>query len=159
MIQITNSGLIESIKAVAGQDFDSYGCRVRNPRITARQSIEIADYIVELEQERNELAAQVERLRKFIMDQTSQPECCHRPDGDPETGPICCGSPDFTWPDDVVAVLSETPSAALEALKAQWKSEAVDCCEKEVTASVNVLLKPHIAGVFAVIRQRTQEPR
>jgi len=45
------------------------------------------------------------------------------------------------------------------ALKSQWQAEAVNHCEKEVTASVNVLLKPHIAGVFAVIRQRTQEPR
>lgn len=108
-----------------------------------------------LVQQRNELAAQVERLRNFIMDQTAQPECCNFPYVDPETGPICCGSPELAWPDDVVAVLSETPPAALAALKAQWQAEAVDCCEKEVMASVNVLLKPHIAGVFAVIRQRT----
>ena len=49
----------------AGQDFDSRDCRVTNPHITARESIEIADYIAELEAERDALAAQVEQLREF----------------------------------------------------------------------------------------------
>lgn len=65
MIQ-NGSGLIERIKAVAGQDFNSYGCRVRNPHITARQSIEIADYIVALERERNELEEKVGQLQQHI---------------------------------------------------------------------------------------------
>lgn len=40
----------------AGQDFDSRDCRVTNPHITARESIELADYIAALEAERDALA-------------------------------------------------------------------------------------------------------
>lgn len=36
------------IATAAGQKFGDPSCRVRNPRITARESIEIADYIVAL---------------------------------------------------------------------------------------------------------------
>ena len=37
---------IKRLTNVAGQDFDSSKCRVRSPHITARDSIEIGDYIV-----------------------------------------------------------------------------------------------------------------
>ncbi len=98
------SGLIERIKAVAGQDFDSYSCRVRNPHITARQSIEIADYIVVLERERNELAARVERLRGIVVSYYT-------------TG-VCVS--------DVKNILAETQPAALTAIKAQWQAEVTN---------------------------------
>ena len=88
----------------------------------------------QLEKERDELAAQVERLRKLVMDKTAQPVCCNRPYSDNQAAHICCGSPDFTWPDDVVAVLSETPPAALTALKAQWQAEALECCVESMRA-------------------------
>jgi hypothetical protein len=37
---------IKRLTDVAGQDFTSPKCRVRSPHITARESIEIGDYIV-----------------------------------------------------------------------------------------------------------------
>lgn len=46
--------VIERLKTVAGEDFNSRECRVTNPRITARESIEIANYIVKLENELSE---------------------------------------------------------------------------------------------------------
>ena len=95
------------------------------PHVTVEQVLALRDAAIELEQERDELAAQVERLRKLIMDKTAQLRCCNSPYYDNETSPICCGTPDFTWPDDVVSVLSETPPAALAALKAQWQADAV----------------------------------
>ena len=33
------------LEQCAGQDFESRDCRVTNPHITARESIELADYI------------------------------------------------------------------------------------------------------------------
>lgn len=100
----------------------------------------------ELERERNELAAQVERLSGalgVLIWQAEQVDSWER-------------FPSL-WIDDAQSVANEQPSTALAALKSQWQAEAVNHCEKEVTASVNVLLKPHIAGVFAVIRQHAQE--
>lgn len=92
----------------------------------------------QLEQERNELSAQVERLRLAILNAIP-----FIPGGNVKA--------------NLRDAYDETLPASLASLKAQWQAEAVDCCEKEITASVNVLLKPHIAGVFAVIRQRAQE--
>jgi hypothetical protein len=63
--------VIERLKAVAGEDFNSRECRVTNPRITARESIEIADYIVQIERQNQELAAQVEALSKLHSDLTN----------------------------------------------------------------------------------------
>ncbi len=54
------SNVVERIIEVAGQDFDSPDCRVNNPRITARESIEIADYIVALKAERDALLEAIE---------------------------------------------------------------------------------------------------
>lgn len=65
-----------------------------------------------LEAQYNELAAKVERLRKLIMDKTAQSVCCRASDI-----PFCCGDMTITWPDDVVAVLSETEPSALTSLK------------------------------------------
>jgi hypothetical protein len=52
---------IKRLTKLAGEDFSSSKCRVRNPQITARDSIEIGSYIVaqekrilELENELNE---------------------------------------------------------------------------------------------------------
>lgn len=140
------TNLIERIKSVAGQDFDSYGCRVRNPHITARQSIEIADYIVKLEQERNELAAQVERLRGaaygILVNRTGTDE----------------------WY-DLEKVYRETPPAALAVLKAQWQAEAfnsaADMCYTEAGTHINGMrVPPEAAALFIVstkIRQRVPE--
>jgi hypothetical protein len=66
------SNVIERITALAGQKFDSRECRVTNPHITARESIELADHIVALIAERDALAAQVEALKylaKFWINQ------------------------------------------------------------------------------------------
>ena len=101
------SDLIERIKAVAGKDFNSYDCRVRNPHITARQSIEIADYIVALERERNELAAQVERLQLAILNAIP-----FVPGGSVKAG--------------LRDAYDETPPAALASLKEQWNCPTVE---------------------------------
>lgn len=77
----------------------------------------------ELERERNELTAQVERLRGMLQDKAAKPVCCGNGSGDPQSGFSCCGCPDFTLPEDVVAVLSEQPPATLAALKAQWQAD------------------------------------
>lgn len=42
--------VVQRLIDVAGQDFDSYKCRVTNPHITARESIVIGDYIVSLQE-------------------------------------------------------------------------------------------------------------
>jgi hypothetical protein len=53
---------IKRLTKLAGEDFSSSKCRVRNPHITARDSIEIGSYIVaqekhivELEETQNQL--------------------------------------------------------------------------------------------------------
>ena len=51
------------LEQCAGQDFESRDCRVTNPHITARESIELADYIAAIEAERDAMAVQVEQLR------------------------------------------------------------------------------------------------
>ena len=51
------------LEQCAGQDFDSRECRVTNPHITARESIELADYIASIEAERDLLSAQLAKLR------------------------------------------------------------------------------------------------
>jgi len=63
----------------------------------------------DLRKQIEELQARVERLRKLIMDKTYL---------------IRCESLDFTWPDDVVAVLSEPPAKSLDRLKYEWQAEA-----------------------------------
>lgn len=119
---MSNKSLIERIKAVAGQDFDSYGCRVRNPHITARQSIEIADYIVELEKERDELAAQVERLRIAAIESQDWNWLTAKEYAE-DVGD------DFFEIEDIQRlwdlVRSETPPAALEAMKSHWQTEII----------------------------------
>lgn len=52
---------IKRLTDVAGQDFNSPTCRVRSPHITARESIEIADYIV----------AQQKRIAELEKEQAS----------------------------------------------------------------------------------------
>jgi len=59
------------LEQCVGQDFDSRDCRVTNPHITARESIELADYIAALEAERDALAAQVEQLRLAALNAIS----------------------------------------------------------------------------------------
>ena len=54
------------LEQCAGQDFDSRDCRVTNPHITARESIELADYIAAVEAERDAALAQVEQLQKLM---------------------------------------------------------------------------------------------
>lgn len=41
--------VLKRLESVVGEDFNSRECRVTNPRITARESIEIADYVKDLE--------------------------------------------------------------------------------------------------------------
>lgn len=41
--------VLKRLENIAGEDFDSRECRVTNPRITARDSIEIANYVKALE--------------------------------------------------------------------------------------------------------------
>ena len=62
----------------AGQDFTAYSCRVTNPHITARESIVIGDYIVELQaelakvtSERDKLEQAQSELTKFKKDSSA----------------------------------------------------------------------------------------
>ena len=64
---------ITRLTDVAGQDFNNSKCRVRSPHITARDSIEIGDYIVaqqrriaELEEERD--VRNLEQQEKGVYD-------------------------------------------------------------------------------------------
>ena len=54
--------LIDRLKNVAGQEFDNPKCRVRNPNITARESIEIGNYIISLENERKILLDGIQKI-------------------------------------------------------------------------------------------------
>lgn len=62
------SELIKRITRVAGQDFDSAECRVKNPHITARESIELANYIAALQAERDALASKCLSLENFCAE-------------------------------------------------------------------------------------------
>jgi hypothetical protein len=106
------SNVIKRIKAVAGQDFSSRDCRVVNPRITARESIEIANYIVQLESGFDALASQAEVLR--------------------QTGNqvINYGLNANYW----VQAVNQSPAACL----AQVRAEAVDMFASELAARVEV---------------------
>ena len=42
---------ITRLTSIAHEDFNDRRCRVTNPRITARESIEIGKYIVDLQQQ------------------------------------------------------------------------------------------------------------
>lgn len=65
------SDLIKRIISVAGEDFDSRDCRVTNPHITARESIELANYIVALQAElKSVLAQRAEEARLYVADKT-----------------------------------------------------------------------------------------
>lgn len=140
------SGLIERIKAVAGQDFDSYGCRVRNPHITARQSIEIADYIVELEQERNELAAQVERLRTDVFEEIENRDISESAADSLANEIARFFGIDIGEHSSANSPLDNAfevvPDTTLSALKAQWQAEiheqyaAVARCDKPAQGQV-----------------------
>jgi hypothetical protein len=55
---------IKRLTDKAGQDFDSPKCRVRSPHITARESIEIGNYIVELQKANVELQKANAELQK-----------------------------------------------------------------------------------------------
>lgn len=60
--------VLKRLQDVAGEDFDSRECRVTNPCITARESIEIADYVLYLEKQNIEL----QKLLRFSENQTEQ---------------------------------------------------------------------------------------
>ena len=60
--------VLKRLQDVTGENFDSRECRVTNPRITARESIEIADYVLYLEKQNIELR----RLLMFAENQTEQ---------------------------------------------------------------------------------------
>jgi len=57
----------------AGQDFTAYGCRVTNPHITARESIVIGDYIVELQAELAKVTAERDAVCLAVFDQRGKP--------------------------------------------------------------------------------------
>jgi len=95
----------------AGQDFDSRDCRVTNPHITARESIELADYIAELEAERDALAAQVDILRKAIIDATNNGAVT-------DTGKWVYSIDD--------SALNKAPAQCLAEIKAQAVADAVN---------------------------------
>lgn len=104
----------------------------------------------ELKQERDALAAQVERLQKIPYTKT-RAEFMESwgVDGMPADKKRV-----------VIAAWDRAEwffNQQVDSLKAHWQAEVVDRCEKEVTASFSVLLKPYIAGVFAVIHQHLQE--
>src|SRR5690606_10465284 len=109
----------------------------------------------QMESERNELAAKVERLRKLIMDKTAQSVFSRAPGI-----PSCCRGMEITWPDDVVAVLLQTPPAALAALKAQWQADILAEISLQVSASKPVATPIQIATAILTeskrIRQREQ---
>lgn len=60
--------VLKRLEDVAGEDFSSRGCRVTNPHITARESIQIADYVSYLERQNAEL----KRLLTYAESQTEQ---------------------------------------------------------------------------------------
>jgi len=63
------SDIIKRITSVAGEDFNSRDCRVTNPHITARESIELANYIVALEADlKAVLAERAEEARLYVAD-------------------------------------------------------------------------------------------
>lgn len=172
------------------------------PHVTVEQVLALRDAAIELEQERNELAARVEhvkvagRMLKFAIERGYNPaneeneleyimrrfdelaaqlerlnievleEIENRDDREKVADLLADeiamffdidigehSSENSPWQNAFEAIQNTT----LAALKTKWQAEAVDHCEKEVTDSFNVLLKPHIAGVFAVIRHRAQE--
>lgn len=93
------------------------------PHITVEQVLALRDAAIKLETERDEFVAHIYRLRDLIENKTAIQICCGQGVGDPTSPFSCCGMTNFDWPDDVVAVLSETPSQSLEALKMQWRAE------------------------------------
>lgn len=58
--------VVQRVIAVAGENFDSRGCRVTNPYITARESIELGDYIVALEEENKKLNSRLVAITRAI---------------------------------------------------------------------------------------------
>ena len=58
--------VVQRVIAVAGENFDSRGCRVTNPYITARESIELGDYIVALEEENKKLNSRIIAITRAI---------------------------------------------------------------------------------------------
>lgn len=58
--------VVQRVIAVAGENFDSRGCRVTNPYITARESIELGDYIVALEEENRKLNSRLVAVTRAI---------------------------------------------------------------------------------------------
>lgn len=58
--------VVQRVIAVAGENFDSRGCRVTNPYITARESIELGDYIVALEEENRKLNSRLVAITRAI---------------------------------------------------------------------------------------------
>ena len=59
---------ITRLTDVAGQDFTSPKCRVRSPHITARDSIEIGNYIVAKQKRIAELEKELESALYFNVD-------------------------------------------------------------------------------------------
>jgi hypothetical protein len=59
---------IKRLTKLAGKDFSSSKCRVRNPQITARDSIEIGSYIVAQDKRIAELKNELESAKFFQVD-------------------------------------------------------------------------------------------
>ena len=59
---------ITRLTDVAGQDFTNPKCRVRSPHITARDSIEIGDYIVTQQERIAELENEVVKANMKLID-------------------------------------------------------------------------------------------
>jgi len=78
----------------------------------------------ELEQERNELAAQVERLRGLLKPKVIDLIRCGI--GSNYSGSLFDNAMK-EYHEPLVLALSETPPAALAALKAQWQAEYEHC--------------------------------
>src|SRR5690554_2939204 len=83
----------------------------------------------ELEQERNELAAQVERLRGLLKPKVIDLIRCGI--GSNYSGSLFDNAMK-EYHEPLVLALSETPPAALAALKAQWQAEALEEVAKDI---------------------------
>lgn len=114
---------IESLWETHIKVADTLGIVTEQTRKTkGKPSAVYLSYINGLQQEHDELAATVERLRDALQNYTAEQVCCgqgeiqYSSEGEP-IGQECCGKPDIDWPEDVVELLSTTPRQNLNAIK------------------------------------------
>jgi hypothetical protein len=130
------------LEQCAGQDFYSRDCRVTNPHITARESIELADYIAAVEAERDALAAQVNILRKAIIDATNNGAVT-------DTGKWVYRIDD--------SVLDKTPAQCLAERDAEVAAKAVDDCKSKHKHNMDLMRALYYAPSSPVSAKKALE--